>query len=269
MIRRFAVPAVAALALLLPALPVSASTTHGWIQNAYTEKVLSGSFPSTASYFFNRLGSFGTGNGPGNPIVDGYATRPVLRYESEAQFASDVASGVIPSSTWPAGSYVELDIEDWAGTPQKEIDDPFTYMTGFAKLAHSIGDKVILTPARDLGNDPGSVCPKQSGWNLDAWYENCQVAKYAAAGDIIAVQDQADTTTPSAYRALFNAARSQALAARPGVKVYTEVSDNYGTAAQAYTAATGVTFDGVFLNVANSDVSWENSLLNKFKSGGY
>ncbi len=102
MIRRLAVPALAALALLLPA---SASTTHGWIQNAY------------------------------------------------------VASGVIPNSTWPAGSYVELDIE--------------------------------------------------------------------------------------------------------------EVSDNYGTAAQAYTAATGVTFDGVFLNVTNSDVSWENSLLNKFKNGGY
>src|SRR5215471_10890784 len=157
MIRRFAVPAVAALALLPPALPASASTTHGWIRNAYTEKVMSGSLPSTASYFFNPPGSFGTGNGPGNPIVDGYATTPVLRDESEPQFAFDVASGVIPSAAWPAGSYVEVDIEDWAGTPQREIDDPFTYMTGFARLAHSIGDKAILTPARDLGNDPNSV----------------------------------------------------------------------------------------------------------------
>jgi hypothetical protein len=62
------------------------------------------------------------------------------------------------------GIYVAgLDIDDWAGTPQDEIDDPFTDLTDFAKLAHSIGDKAILTPARDLGNDPNSVCPKQSG----------------------------------------------------------------------------------------------------------
>jgi len=238
---------------------LASGTSHGWMQNGWTVHKLNQSYPATASYFFNRAGSYETGT-----VYDGFAATPVTRYTSEAQFASDVANGLIP-----AGVMASYDNENWNLTPQAEIDDPWTYMADFISLAHSNGDQVTVTPARDLGNDSTSVHPKLAGETLDQWYQRTDIAGTAGLADIYVVQDQVDTASVTAYDALFNAAQTRAVAVNPGVKVYTELSDNYGTAAQEYTAGSSVAFDGVFLNFANSDVSSEDTLLTSFENGGY
>ena len=121
---RAAVAAAAAASVasfVLHAAPADAATTHNWIQNAQTESVLDKSHPVTAKYFFNRAGSYGTGGSTSsNPITDGLKTTRVLRFTSYAQFRSDITKGIIPDGTWPAGSWVEYDNEQWSQTPVAE-----------------------------------------------------------------------------------------------------------------------------------------------------
>lgn len=250
--------------------PADAATGHNWIQNAYTESVLDRSDPSTASYFFNRAGSFGTGTSTsGNPIVDKFGTTPVLRFTSYSQFQSDISQGIIPNKTWPAGSWVEYDNEKWSHTPGDEQRDPELYMEDFGKLAHQHGFKALMTPGRDLGN-VDTTCRKQSGWGNDEWYEKCHIAKFAVLdSDAVVVQSQTDTKNLQAFKTLINDAEADAASANPAAFVDAELSDGFGTPDQAYAAGSSVKVSGYFINCSNSQVSWENSVLNEFEKNGY
>lgn len=254
-----------------PAAPTA--TSHNWIENAYTTHVLNGSYPTNAGYFYNRAGSYGTGSSTSaNPILDGFATTPVLRYTSEAQFASDLAGGVIPNTTWPAGSWVEYDNEQWADTPVAEQQAPDQYMEAFGTAAHGAGFKVFMTPARDLGN-VDTECPKNAGEDNNGWYLRCDIAKWAVVnGDGVVVQDQANTLTATTYQSLFNGAYTDAQAGNVNAWVDSELSDGYGTPAQAYAAGNALNRTkcaGFFVHVANSDLSWEDQTLTQFKNGGW
>lgn len=264
------VSAAAATIPMAAATPADAATSHNWIQNAFTESVLDRSDPSTASYFFNRAGSYGTGTSTSsNAIVDKFATTPVLRFTSYAQFQSDISKGIIPNKTWPAGSWVEYDNEKWSHTPADEQRDPELYMQDFGKLAHQHKFKALMTPGRDLGN-VDTTCRKQSGWGNDEWYEKCHIAKYAVLdSDGVVVQSQTDTKNLQAFKTLVNDAKADAAAANPAAFVDAELADGFGTPAQAYAAGSSVTVSGYFINCSNSNVSWENSLLNEFEKNGF
>lgn len=99
----------------------------------------------------------------------------MLRYTSEAQFASDIASGVIPNSIWPNGSYVLYDNE-----------------------------------GLDLGNTD-ATCPRSThgGTNL-SWYEQCHIARYAVedggGGVQVVVQTQSETLTEVDFHTLYTGA---------------------------------------------------------------
>jgi hypothetical protein len=269
-LRRAAAAVPLALLLAAPASPAApAATSLVWMQNAWTVHKLNQSYPATASAYFGRPGSYGTGSAAtADPVLDGFAATPVLRYTSYAQFSSDVSAGVIPDATWPPGSWVEYDIEAWSATPVAEQQDPERFMQMFGELAHSSGLRVVMTPARDLGNTD-TTCVK-SGTNND-WYVTCGIAQIAATyADGLVVQDQANTLDLAAYDGLYDTAAAQAAAANPFCWVATELSDNYGTPAQAVAAFESLTSpQGSFLNVANPDVGWENQVLTSLQAAGY
>ncbi len=121
-------PSAVASARHRPPAAATAGTTHNWVQNAWTTHLLNQSYPANAAYFYDRGGSFGTGPGTSSdPVLDGFATTPVLRYTSFAQFSADLANGVIPNGTWPAGSWVEYDNEQWnpAAFTDAELSDGY------------------------------------------------------------------------------------------------------------------------------------------------
>jgi hypothetical protein len=244
-----------------------------WIQNAATLHKFVLASPDLAAHFFDDPSSFGTGLSPEvYPIQDSFETTPVLRYTSLAQLESDVVQGEIPNPFFPNGSWLLYDVEDWAQTPQGDIDHPWDAMTDFAGVAHDAGLRVIQTPARDLGNNLASANPKLPGETLDAWYLRTGIPAAAArAGDILVVQNQADTKTLTNYQGLFQGAREQAARANAGVMVFTEVSVNYGTPDQAFAAASSVGADGFFMQGANDTASlaWEAQVLTLFQEAGY
>lgn len=268
---RATVAAAAGMAcLVVHAAPADAATTHNWIQNAHTESVLDNSHPATARYFFNHAVSYGTGSSTsGNPVTDGLKTTRVLRFTSYAQFRSDITKGIIPDQTWPAGSWVEYDDEQWSQTPAAEQRDPELYLQDFGSLAHQHGFKVFMTPARDLGNTD-TACPKKSGWSNDQWYERCHIARYAVLdGNGVVIQSQADTTSLPAFKTLVDDGLADAHGANHSAFVDAELSSTYGTPGQAYAAGSSVVVSGYFINCSNTKMSWENSLLGDFKANGY
>lgn len=211
---------------------------------------------------------------PGS-LPGGYATTPVLKYISYGQLWADITgtSQTVGSTTYTpisgginaAYSWLLYDTEDWSPNPptgfaspedQAEIDDPWTYMADFVTLAHAHGYKVILTPGRDLGNDPTSVHPNTFG-SLDAWYENTGIATaMATAGaDICHVQTQADSTNLTAYTGLWNDSYTKVQTAAPGSIVTAGLSTAYGTPAQMAAAAWSVPARGYWLNSTTATVS--------------
>lgn len=282
--RRLLALSVLLVAAIAQAGPASAQTAHAWMQSGYTARRFVKAAPSVASYIFQRSGSYGTStSGPATAPTEPYgATTPVLRYTSEAQFASDVASKVIPDSTWPKGSYVLYDNESGKGwpTPADEQRDPEKYMPMFNSLAARAGFVPVDTPALDLGNTD-TTCPKKThGGSTLSWYEQCHIAGYAVEdggrGAQVVVQTQSQTTSESDFRTLYTDAKSDALAKNASATVYTELSKTYGTAADAIndlqSLGKGVVM-GVYLQDTNADAGkaggWEDTVLTGLKSDGW
>jgi hypothetical protein len=137
-----------------------------------------------------------------------------VKYESYAQFASDVTTGLIA----PEIKAVLYDPEKWDRTPVSEQLDPVTYLRLFADLAHSKGYLVIEAPARDLMAVDGAACRSNSGETLDQATLRCNLMASAARyADVAQVQSQADEFDPARFSTFVNAAAVQARAANPGV----------------------------------------------------
>jgi hypothetical protein len=240
-----AITAGALLAPLLGSAAASAAATPGWLMGAGTLAGIHAADPATTSAVLNVPTTYGAGSSlSGNPIQPGLAATPVLTYTSYAQFASDIQNSRI---SFPY-RWVMYDPEEWAQTPLNEQQDPDRYMTLFGQLAHAHGLKVIMAPAMDLGYVPGSVNPRLPGEAITTWYLRANIGgAAAAAGDIVNVQTESQTTNLPAYDALFNGVAAQARAANPAVQVFAEVSTVNGTVAQMTAAAESVSPDGYYL----------------------
>ncbi len=238
-----------------------------WIATGWNIHLLSQADRATAAHFFDTPASFGTGPRPArNPVPDGYAATPALRYASYAQFASDIADGAI-THPYPAVLY---DPEDWPQTPASERRDPAAYMTMFARLAHAHGFYVIQAPARDLGNVGDAVCAKRPGETLDQWYIRHSVAGTAAAcSDAIVIQSQVRATDLGAYQWLVSSAKEQALAANSNVTVLAEVSTNYGAPGQMTAAAQSVQVDGFYVSMTSAAIPRASTFFTAMLAAGY
>jgi hypothetical protein len=259
----------AAVALGTSAASASARGQHAqnWIMTGWGVHLNNLADPATTSYFFNTAGSFGTGpNNNITPISDGFVASSALSYASYAQFASDIRTGAI---TYPY-KWVAYDPEAWSQTPLYEQRNPVKYLRLFGKLAHAHGYKVMELPARDLGGVPGSACPARPGESLDPWYIRCNIAGAAAAySDIYVLQDQVNTTSVSEFAYLYNTVRAQAQAANPQIVTDTEVSTNYGTAAQMVAAAQSVTADGYYISATTPTLPQADQFLQQMQAAGY
>jgi hypothetical protein len=171
---------------------------------------------------------------------------PVARYRSLAQFEADARAGTVHK----AFRWVLYDPESWPDTPPAEQADPCTAMQSFGQLAHSLGCRVILTPARDLALVPNAVNPKQPGEDITAWYLRTGMAGCAARfADVVDIQAQALTLDQAAYGRFVAAACTQARAANPYAILLAGVSTVYGTAEQMAGAARAADVGGYWLNV--------------------
>jgi hypothetical protein len=246
--------------------PASAAT-HNWIATGWNIHLLAQASPATAAHFFNVPSSYGVGASlTASPIPAGFAATPVLQYTSYAQFASDVQAVAI---TYPY-RWVLYDPEDWSQTPLNEQQDPRTYLRLFAQLAHAHGYQIIEAPARNLGLVAGSACPKLSTETLDQWYVRCNVAGMAATySDIYLLQDEANTANLNEYDWLFSQARAQALIANPLITMDSEVSTNFGTAAQMTAAAQSVNADGFYVGIPDGAINQATQFFQNMKAAGY
>ena len=203
-----AATAITAAALLGSVLgsagAASAAATTSWLMGAGTLAGIHAANPATTSAVLNAPTTYGAGSSlSGNPIQPGLAATPVLSYTSYAQFSSDIQNSRI---SFPY-QWVMYDPEEWAQTPLNEQQNPDQYMTLFGQLAHAHGLKVIMAPAMDLGYVPGSVNPRLPGEAITTWYLRANIAgAAAAAGDVVNVQTESQTTNLPAYDSLFNGA---------------------------------------------------------------
>ena len=247
--------------------PASAATTSNWVLTGWNIHQLNQLNPAVAKHFFNTPSSYATGpNTSASPVADGFATTGVLVYNSYAQFAADIASHTIaPSYTW-----VMYDPEYWALTPLNEQQNPARYMQQFGQLAHANGLKVIEAPGRDLAMVPGTACPPIRGETLDHWFLRCNIpGAAAAAGDMLVVQDQVNTTNTTEFDYLYSSSRAEAQAANPQVITDAEISTTYGTASQMATAARSANADGIYINATTHALGKAKSFLRLMQLAGY
>jgi hypothetical protein len=228
---------------------------------------------SSTSALFSSSRSLGittdsTGtNPPPSPgsLPGGYSTTPILKYTSYTQLQADVVAGNIPAGY----KWLLYDTEDWPDPPgndteqQYERADPWTYMSLFTQLGHSLGYRVILTPGRDLGNEPGTVRPILGGEILDDWFVRTGVATAAAAcgADVVHIQAQADQATPpTAYTSFWNRCLAQVNAVSGFCRVTAGVSSTSPggvTATDMFNSATAIssTVQGYWLNTSAGTIS--------------
>jgi hypothetical protein len=253
-------------ALFSGAGPAGAATSPSWIMTAGNVQQMNGLDAATTTHFFNTSTSYGVGGSlVKTPVQAGYATTPVLSYTSYAQFSSDIRNGKI---TYPY-KWVMYDPEDWANTPVNEQQNPITYMTLFGQLAHANGLKVIQAPALDLAYVTGSALPRLPRETGNQWFTRVNLAGAgAAAGDIFQLQDESNIPSGGQYASMFNTTQTQAQAANPNVKVYSEVSTDNGTAAQMATAAQSISPDGLYV-AADGNMTATLQFFQLMKAAGY
>jgi hypothetical protein len=261
-----AITAGAVLGPVLGTAAASAATTPSWLMGAGTLAGITAADPVTAAQVLNAPTTYGTGSSlTGDPIQPGLAATPVLTYTSYAQFAADLSGGRI---TFPY-QWVIYDPEKWTQTPLNEQQDPARYMTLFGQLAHAHGLKVIQAPAMGLGYVAGAVTPRLQGETIVHWYLRANIAATAAAaGDIVDVQAESQTTNLAAYDTLVTGAQAQAQTANPAAQVFAEVSTYNGTVAQMTAAAESVHPDGYYV-AAPGNITAAVQFIENMKAAGY
>lgn len=262
-----ATAAVGTAAVALSMASASAATTSNWVMTGWNIHQLNQLNPAIASHFFNTPTSYATGPAAAtSPVSDAFTTSSVLIYNSYAQFAADITSHAIT----PAYTWVMYDPEYWPATPLPEQQNPAAYMQQFGQLAHANGLKVIEAPGRDLGLVPGAACPETPGENLDHWFLRCNIpGAAAAAGDMVVIQDQVNTTNPAEFDYLYTNSRAEAQAANPQIITDPEVSTAYGTASQMATAAKSAHADGIYINATTPTMHKTKSFLYLMQAAGY
>jgi hypothetical protein len=223
--------------------------------------------PDTTASILGVPTSFISGTDPtATGVQDGINATPILGYRAFAQFQADILNSTYVQNgvTYnPAGpidrsiyEWVRYDIEEWSDTPSEESADPKSYIAQFIQLAHDNGLKVMLTPARDLGNS-AVVNPKLGGEDLDTWYLRVGVPDWCFEADIFEVQDQANQVLQSDFVAFFTSAQSQIRQVNPTIPVWCGISTTYGDGEVMFNSAKAVwdIADGYWINVVGDTVN--------------
>lgn len=204
--------------------------------------------PVQAARFFDRADAFKLGG----VAPSGWPTHIVHGYKSFADYKAHPT---------PASGWVLYDIESWDLTPLVERNHPLYYMKRFVRLAHSRGQKVILTPARDLVYVRTAYCHIRRGETATAAYYRCGYARAAArsGADVFEIQAQAlQASGARVYASFVACAARQARAVRPGVTVWAGLTTDRGDSAwviyKAYEAAKRFV-DGWWMNTNASTVA--------------
>jgi hypothetical protein len=214
-----------------------------------------------AQEWFNTPATFvmGFASGSHDPRPAGYRKAvPVLKYNSAAQFASDVGAGRITFGY----RWVQYDPESWAKTPLAEQQDPVGAITQFAGMAHTNGFQVLLSPGRDLAPVayPGSPLAQQPGESCDHWYIRV-LTPAAINADVWLYQDQRHEADVAKYRAWYGKVRAAVQTAHPGIPVWSGVSCIRGDAQQMAAAAQSIpAAEGFWLNVGKEFAQAEQFL---------
>jgi hypothetical protein len=220
----------------------SAPLGQVWVGTDKTAELLAGLDAETVRTFLGGSNSFALGGWSAASI-------PSQAWASEAQFASDLATGRIASDV----RLVMYDPESWSATPPDERLDPETAMRAFASLAHRHGYLVMITPHPNLTSVPGAACVAVGVETEAHAFLRCGIEAAAARfADIVEVQAQSLEVNVMAYHHLVAAAAVQARAANPRVLVLSGLSTNFtqdpAVLYAAWRSVLGVV-DGHYLNV--------------------
>jgi hypothetical protein len=91
----------------------------------------------------------------------------------------------------------------------------------------------------------------------------------ATYSDIYLLQDEANTANLNEYDWLFGRAQAQALIANPLITMDSEVSTNFGTAAQMTAAAQSVNADGFYVGIPDGAINQATQFFQNMKAAGY
>lgn len=217
---------------------------------------------ATTKAFFDTPISFISGTNPTtDPRTDGLRGTPVMNYTKYAQFVADVTNAPFTQNSVvynPAGpinrsvyQWLRYDLEGgttWPSPPEEKAD-PQTFIANFVSLAHANGFKVMLVPARDLGNTD-TAHPKLAGEHLDQWFLRTNIPAACAAGDMFSVQAQADQGEADEFYYLFSQSRKLIRAVNPSIPVWCGVSTARGNGSNMYDSARlAALADGFWINI--------------------
>jgi len=185
----------------------------------------------------------------------------MARYRSFVQMQTDFSANSVHSIYRSSGWFLyDPEFSTGWGTPDAEANDPWTACRHVGQYLHGKDYRVLMAPARDLGNAPNPVKPKLSGESLDEWYLRVHVGFCAEHADYFDVQAQADTTVapaPTTYHDFYAGARSDVLdptSGNPYAITFAGISTAYGTATQMLAAIhSGITYGGIWLNIPDND----------------
>lgn len=148
-----------------------------------------------------------------NPVPSGWGSTASERWRSYAEFAADVAAGVIP----PYVTVVHYDNEAWPETPAAEQAHPIAYGRRFCGLAHSHGWSCYTGPAKDLC---GVLAHPRGETYAECYLDLDLAGRSARFSDVIDIQAQSlEPRGSRAYGNFVRRAAAQAWAANPDVLI--------------------------------------------------
>jgi hypothetical protein len=232
--------------------------TDRWMTPANILVLMDQADHATTSAAFDTPRSFAIGDPAALPqLPAGYATTPIARYRSHAQFLADINLGSLAAGY----RYALYDPEAWPDTPDAEQNDPWRYLQLFGQLAMQNGIQPVMAPARDLALAPDPEVMPRAGESITAWYLRAQIAWNAADhGFAVSIQSQGLISGtgggPSAYASFVDQAGQQARLANPYVVRLAGLSTMRGTAQQNIDAAAAAasTVGGWWLNAGTADI---------------
>ena len=241
------IPLALALVVAAVTLPLTVHRDAGppddqtWVATLGTIRLLRAHDPDVAGMYFDQPTSFALGGYNGAVSSASWA--------SEAQFATDLASGAIATDV----RAVMYDPERWPPTPEAEQRDPVAAIQAFSAAARGAGYQVIITPHPNLVTVPDAVCGAGPEESQEEAFLRCGITGAAArVADVVEVQAQYLETDTARYADLVRRAADQARAANPAVRVISGLSTRFAATSQtlvdAWTAVRG-TVDGHYMAV--------------------
>jgi hypothetical protein len=219
---------------------------------------------------------------PTNPSAWTQANTPspftaMARYRSFAQMQGDFdPTNNIVHPIYKSSGWFLYDPEVWPDTPVAEQNDPWTACRHVGQFLHAKDYRVLMAPARNLGDAPHPIRPKSPSTETDRdWYNDNDVhvgfcAQHADFFDVQAQFDADVDPAPQTYHDFYAAARADVLdsaSGNPYAITFAGISTAHGTSAQMLAAInSGITYGGIWLNVPDNDYVKAAAFLREWPS---